>query len=300
MAISTETSQGKSRISGIIFGASSYLIWGISPIYWKTLKAIPALEIIAHRIVWSCLFLIPLILLMGNGKEFVRAFKTRKTFLILMGTSVIVGVNWLIYVWAINTNHLLQASLGYYINPLVNVLLGVLFLKERLRKAQVAAVLIAAAGVLYLTVQYGDFPWIALSLAFTFGIYGLIRKVAPVGALPGLTVEALMLTLPGIVYLVRLESAGTGAFTHAGLAVDLLLIGASVVTTVPLLFFALGARRLNLSTMGFLQYIAPTMMFLLGVFVYREPFSTAQLVTFGMIWTALFIYSADSVTALKT
>jgi len=282
-----------------MFGASSYMIWGVSPIYWKTLKAIPALEIIAHRIVWSCLFLIPLILLMGSGREFIRALKTRTTFLLLLGTSVIVGVNWLIYVWAINSNHLLQASLGYYINPLVNVLLGVLFLKERLRKAQVVAVLLATAGVLYLTFQYGEFPWIALSLAISFGTYGLIRKVAPVGALPGLTVEALLLTLPGIVYLFTLDASGAGSFTHTGLATDLLLMGASAVTAVPLLFFAMGARRLNLSTMGFLQYIAPTMMFLLGVFVYHEPFAMAQLVTFGMIWTALFIYSADSVMALR-
>jgi chloramphenicol-sensitive protein RarD len=280
---------------GAVYATSAFLIWGISPIYWKALRAVPALEIIMHRIVWSFFFLVPLIIIMRRWQEFVDVFKNHRTLLILLVTALIVGSNWLLYIWAINNNHLLQASLGYYINPLVNVVLGMVFLKERLRPPQILSVLLAFIGVLYLTISYGEFPWIALLLALSFGLYGLIRKVAPVGALVGLTVETLLLSVPAAIYLVYLDSRGIGSIFRVSLKLSLLLMGCAPLTAIPLLFFTLGARRLYLSTLGLLQYVAPSCMFVLAVFLFHEPFSSGQVVTFIFIWTALVIYSNDSV-----
>ena len=284
---------------GVIYAASAFLIWGISPIYWKALRTIPAFEIILHRIVWSFFFLVPVILVMRRWKDFVDALKSYRTLLILLFTALIISGNWLLYIWAVNNDHLLQASLGYYINPLVNVVLGMVFLKERLRPPQILAVLLAAAGVLYLTIYYGEFPWVALTLAVSFGIYGLIRKTAPVGSLAGLTVETLLLSIPALVYLFYLDSQGVGTIFRVSLKLDLLLMGCALATAIPLLFFTLGARRLYLSTVGLLQYIAPTCMFLMAVLLFREPFVKAQVVTFIFIWTALAIYSTDSIRYYK-
>jgi len=281
-------------ILGVVYAASAFLIWGISPIYWKALQAIPAFEIILHRVVWSFIFLLPMIIMMRRWQEFIDALKNTRALLILLVTALIVGGNWLLYIWAINSGHLLQASLGYYINPLVNVVLGVVFLKERLRRPQILAVVLAAIGVIYLTVYYGQFPWIALTLGVTFGLYGLIRKVAPVGSLVGLAVETLLLSIPALVYLLYLDSQGLGSIFRVSLKLDLMLMGCAPLTAVPLLCFTLGARRLYLSTLGVLQYIAPSCMFILAVFLFREPFSSAQVVTFILIWTALAIYSTDS------
>jgi chloramphenicol-sensitive protein RarD len=280
---------------GVVYAALAFLIWGISPIYWKALQAVPALEIVLHRMVWSFFFLVPIIIIMRRWQEFVDVFKNHRILLILLITSLIVGGNWLLYIWAVNNNYLLQASLGYYINPLINVVLGTVFLKERLRRTQILSVLLAFAGVLYLTVSYGEFPWIALLLALSFGFYGLIRKVAPVGALVGLTVETLLLSIPALIYLVYLDSRGIGSIFRVSLKLSLMLMGCALVTAVPLLLFTLGARRLYLSTLGLLQYIAPSCMFILAVFLFREPFSSDQVVTFIFIWTALAIYSSDSV-----
>jgi chloramphenicol-sensitive protein RarD len=280
---------------GVVYAASAFLIWGISPIYWKALRAVPALEIILHRMVWSFFFLVPLIIIMRRWQEFIDVFKKYRTLLILLVTALIIGGNWLLYIWAINNDYLLQASLGYYINPLVNVVLGMVFLKERLRRPQILSVLLAFAAVLYLTISYGEFPWIALMLALSFGLYGLIRKVAPVGALVGLAVETLLLSVPALIYLYYLDSRGAGTIFRVSLKLSLLLMGCALVTAIPLLFFTLGARRLYLSTLGLLQYIAPSCMFILAVFLFREPFSSVQVVTFILIWTALAIYSSDSV-----
>ena len=292
---SSEKKSKSNTAWGVVFSASAFLIWGISPIYWKALGAVPALEIILHRIVWSFFFLVPLVLIMRRWQEFKEALKNYRTLLILLFTALIVGGNWLLYIWAVNTDRLIQASLGYYINPLVNVVLGMVFLKERLRPPQIMAVILATAGVLYLTVYYGEFPWIALILAVSFGFYGLIRKIVPVGSLVGLTVETLLLSIPALAYLFYLDSHGAGTFWRVSLTMDLLLMGCAIATATPLLFFTLGARRLNLSTVGLLQYIAPSCMFVLAVFLFREPFSKAQVVTFIFIWAALAIYSTDSV-----
>jgi chloramphenicol-sensitive protein RarD len=294
-SVEIESGRGNEQVWGVFYSMMAFIIWGISPIYWKLMKHIPSLEIITHRLVWSFVFLLPLIVLSGRWHEFTAAIKNIRTFCILLVTAILVTGNWFIYIWAVNNEYLLQASLGYYINPLVNVLLGMVFLKERLRPLQIAAVLIACAGVLYLTIQYGQFPWIALSLAFSFGFYGLIRKTAPVGSLVGLTVETMLLFIPGVIYLAYLDRIGAGSLFRVNFTLDGLLMFTSVVTAVPLLFFALGAKRINLSTVGLLQYIGPSGMFLLAVFAYHEPVSSAQVITFICIWTALALYSFDSI-----
>ena len=282
-------------VLGLIYAASAFLIWGLSPLYWKALGAVPALEIIAHRVVWSFLFLMGLILLQRRWSEFAEILKSGRMLLTLMLTAILVSANWLLYIWAVNNNHMLQASLGYYINPLVNVVLGMLFLRERLRRPQILAVMLAAGGVLYLTTAYGEFPWISLTLALSFGLYGLIRKVAPVGALVGLAVETMLLSPPALIYLIHLNSQEADTILRVSLKLDLLLIGCAPLTAAPLLFFTLGAKRLYLSTLGLMQYIGPSGMFLLAIFHYNEPFSTTQIWTFAMIWAALGIYSTDSV-----
>ena len=289
-----DASQSES-VLGVIYAGAAFVIWGLAAVYWKELGSVPPLEIIAHRVAWSFFFLFSLIILQRQWNQFVVILQNPRMLLILLSTSILVGANWLLYVWAVNNNHLLQASLGYYINPLVNVVLGMVFLKERLRRPQILAVLLATIGVLYLTIQYGQFPWIAICLAMSFGLYGLIRKVAPVSPLVGLTVETLLLALPAIGYLLYLDFQGTGTIFRVSLKFDLLLIGCAPLTAVPLLFFTAGAKRLYLSTVGLMQYIGPSGMFLLAVFYYHEPFSTAQIWTFVMIWTALVIYSTDSV-----
>ncbi len=218
-----------------------------------------------------------------------------RILLTLIVTAVILSFNWLLYVWAVNNNYMLQGSLGYYINPLVNVVFGILFLRERLRPAQIVAVLLAGGAVMYLTVSYGQFPWIALALASSFGLYGLIRKVAPASPLVGLAIETMLMTAPAAAYLFYLSASGNATFLNGSSGIDFLLLGTSVLTVVPLTLFNAGAKRINLTTVGVLQYIAPTGMFLLAVFYYHEPFSAAQVWTFIMIWTASVIYSTDSI-----
>ena len=259
------------------------------------MAAVPAFEILMHRMIWSFVFLAPLVVAQGQGRDLIAVFRRPRTLLILVATTIIVGGNWFLYIWAINSGHILQTSLGYFIAPLVNVLLGVVFLRERLRPLQVLAALLAGGAVAFLTARFGAFPWVSLTLAFSFGLYGLIRKVAPVGPLVGLTVETLLLSVPAGLYLLHLERAGSGAFLHAGGAITLLLMGAALVTGFPLLLFTTGTKLLHLTTIGFLQYIAPSCTFLLAVFVYREPLVKAQLAAFILIWSALAIYSWDSV-----
>ena len=294
MAANTPKTRSES-VFGLVYATSAFVIWGLSPVYWKALGAVPALEIIMHRVVWSFFFLVILIVLQRRTREFVEVLRNGRMLLTLFATSIFISGNWFLYIWAVNSNYLLQASLGYYINPLVNVVLGMVFLRERLRKPQILAVLLATSGVLYLTISYEEFPWIALTLALSFGFYGLIRKIAPVGSLVGLTIETMLLSFPAIIYLFYLHSQGTGSIFHVSLKLDLLLIGCAPLTAVPLLFFTLGAKRLYLSTVGLMQYIGPSGMFLLAVFYYHEPFSATRVWTFIMIWAALGIYSTDSV-----
>ena len=294
------TEAGPSRtLAGLACAVPAYLIWGTSPIYFKLIKTVPAFEILMHRVVWSFVFLVPVVLLAGRWNEFKDAIRHRRILLPLCASTCLVGFNWFLFIWAVNTDRVLQTSLGYYINPLVNVLLGVLFLRERLRGLQAIAVVLAGIGVANLVIFYGRIPWISLALAISFGFYGLIRKTAPVGAVVGLTVETMILTPAALAWIVLLEREGRGAFLHGGPTHTLLLVAAALVTALPLVLFTQGARTLRLATMGILQFIAPTCTFLLAVFLWGEPLSRLQLLTFVFIWTALALYSVDSVALYR-
>ena len=281
---------------GILYGIGAYAAWGFFPIYWKLLHHVPAIQLIGHRIVWSFILLIVVILFTKQWVEF-RATINAKVLRIYTIASVLIGVNWLLYVWAVNASFIVETSLGYFINPLISVLLGVIFLKERLRIAQWIPVVLAALGVSYLTYIYGRLPYIALTLAFSFGLYGFVKKLSPLGSLYGLTVETGILFVPALGYLVFAEFTNNAAFLHTGFTSDLLMFGAGLVTTVPLLMFASAARSIPLWVVGLLQYIAPTLQFLIGVFIYKEPFSHNQLIGFGIVWTALVIFLIENYLA---
>jgi chloramphenicol-sensitive protein RarD len=251
------------------------------------------LELIAHRIIWSFLIMLVVMTVTRRWKKFrieTASNKLRWTFLLI---AVLIGVNWLVYVWAVNTGFIVESSLGYFINPLVSVTLGVIFLKERLRTWQWVPVGMAALGVIYLTVQYGSLPWISLTLAFSFGFYGLLKKVTPLGPVHGMTLETGILFLPAVAWLVITQVRGDGAFLHTGLVADLLMAGAGVVTVVPLLMFAGAARSIPLSLVGILQYLAPTLQFLIGVLLFGEELSSTKLVGFIIIWLALILFAAE-------
>ena len=282
---------------GILYGIAAYALWGFFPIYWKFLHQVPALQVIGHRISWSFVLLIAVILLSGQWQAFRSAALTSKTLAIYSIAAVLLTINWLVYVWAVNAGFIVETSLGYFINPLISVLLGVIFLRERLRPAQWVPVVLAAAGVLYLTLVYGRLPWIALSLAFSFGFYGFVKKLAPLGSLYGLTLETGIAFPLALIYLAFVQFAGTGAFRHDGAWIDILLIGAGAVTTIPLLMFASAARQIPLTVVGLLQYIAPTLQFLIGVFIYKEPFDQSHLIGFGIVWVALVIFWVENYLA---
>ena len=299
MESSTGSPESSRTLIGLACAVPAYLIWGLNPIYFKALKSVPAFEILMHRILWSFVLLMPVILVQGRFQEFTEALRRKDSLIPLSASTLLVGFNWFLYIWAVNSDQVLQTSLGYYINPLVSVLLGMVFLGERLRRPQWVAVVLAAVGVANLVVFFGRVPWISLGLAFSFGFYGLIRKTAPVGSLVGLAVETMLLAAPALACLLYLDSLGRGTFLRIGVRTDLLLMAAAVVTALPLVLFTRGARRLRLATMGFLQYIAPTCTFLLAVFLWQEPLSLFQLITFVLIWVALAIYSADSVRSYR-
>jgi len=280
---------------GALAGMGAYVLWGLFPIYWRLLERVPALEILAHRMIWSLVFVAVILTVQKDWRWLGLVLRNRKTVVTYTIAAILLSVNWGTYIWAVNAGYVVEASLGYFINPLVNVLLGVALLGEKLRAGQVVAVVLAGLGVVYLTVSYGSLPWISLVLAFTFGLYGLIKKTAALESMHGFSLETLVLFLPALVYLLYREAAGVGAFVHLGLVPTLLLILAGPVTSVPLLLFGYAARRVPLSMLGFLQYIAPTLQFILGVFVYIEPFPPARLVGFCIIWVALLVYSLEGV-----
>ena len=284
--------------SGIWYALGAYALWGLFPIYWKWLHHVPALEVIGHRIGWSFILLIIVILVTKQWTKF-RSTLTRRVLGIYLIAGILLSFNWLIYVWGVNSEHVVETSLGYFINPLFSVLLGMIFLKERLRPLQWIPIGLATIGVIYLTWTYGSLPWIALSLAFTFGFYGLVKKTSPLGSLYGLTLETGLVFVPALGYLIYVESIGQGAFGHTGIVSDLLMIGAGVVTTIPLLMFASAAKRISLTMVGIMQYIAPTLQFLIGVLIYKEPFSTTSLIGFSMVWAALLIFWVEGVMARR-
>ena len=284
---------------GPLYAILAFSLWGVFPVYFKVVSEVPPIEVLAHRILWSVVLVGVLLVVTRRFKDVAVVFSSKKLFGLLVLSSLTISVNWLIFIWAVSNDMLLQTSLGYFINPLVSVALGLIFLKERLRRWQTVAVVIALLGVVNLVFQNGSPPWIALGVAVSFGFYGLIRKVALVKAFAGLFIETLIVLPPVLAYLVYIGLDGTGTFGRINLQMDGLLVLAGVLTATPLVLFALAAKRLRLASLGFFQYIAPTGHFILAVLVYGETFTTADAITFGMIWFALGIYTFDSIKAMR-
>jgi chloramphenicol-sensitive protein RarD len=290
----TETSQNRADRTGVTAALAAYIFWGLAPIYFKQIQSVAAMEVIAHRILWSIPLLAGFLLLRDGSGFWQRMRLPRRTVFILLASGILVSVNWLVFVWAVVNGQILATSLGYFIGPLVSFLLGFLFLKERLTTIQILGVVIAASGTVYLGWFLGTPPWISLILAFSFGFYGLIRKMLDAGPMVGLLWETLWLAIPALMYMVWANQQGALDFGNSGLQIDVLLILAGPVTVLPLVWFNLAARTLRLSTLGFFQYIAPSLTFLLSVFVYGEVFTKGHAVAFGCIWIALAMVSAES------
>ena len=285
-----ETDDAKAR-RGFFLALAAYLFWGLLPFYIKAVGHLPVMEVVAHRIIWSVPIAAAVLIWLGRTSDFMVALRTPRILAMGALTAAIISVNWSIYLWAVIADRTIETSLGYYINPLVNVVVGALLLGERLNRWQVVAVALAAAAVTILTIEVGTLPWISLSLAFSFAAYGFFRKTLPIGPSQGFLLEVLILSIPSIAYVLWLAARGEGHFLAGNLVDTWLLIGCGAVTAIPLLLFSFGARLLKFSTIGILQYIAPTLVFLIAVFVFREPFGLAQAIAFGLIWVALAIYT---------
>ena len=288
---------------GLWIAVASFVLWGLMPLYWHLLKAVPSLQIVVHRIVWSAVFVIGW--LTWQQRDWLRTALARPRVAWMLALSgALISINWGLYIWAVNAGHVVEASLGYFINPLVNVVFGVLFLRERLNRTQWMSVGIATAGVLWLTLQYGHPPWISLCLALSFALYGLIRKLAAIESIPGLGVESVYLFLPALAVLLWGEMHGMGGFLASGsngwgAGRDVLLIVGGALTALPLIGFAYAVRRIPLTVVGLLQYIAPTLQFLVGVLVFHEAFDRNRAIGFGMIWFALVIFALDGLLRMR-
>jgi chloramphenicol-sensitive protein RarD len=281
--------------SGLIAGIAAFGTWGLIPVYWKLFTNISASEILAHRFVWTTCFLVGLLGWQQRWPEVREAVRSRRALFYCLASGVAISVNWFCFIWAVNVGRVLETSLGYFMTPLMSVLLGATFLRERLTRWQFISVLLALVGVLNLTLGYGRFPWLALTLCLSFGLYGLLRKKSGVRPIPGLFLETTLLTPVAAGFLLFLQRNGTGALNSAGWAMILLLISTGIVTGLPLVWFGHAARHLRLTTLGFLQYLSPSCSFFLGVFLFHEPFTRAHLVTFTFIWVALAIFTTEAI-----
>jgi chloramphenicol-sensitive protein RarD len=293
------SSAAPSAKSGALAATLGYFLWGLVPLYWKQLEQINAVELIAHRIVWSVLFLLALSAALGGIRDVIGAFGTRRSFQRNFLSSTLLTANWLIYVWGVNTGHVIECSLGYFLVPLVNVAVGRFVLHEHLRRAQWLAIACAAAGVVVMIVQVGRLPWIALSLAVTWGAYGLMRKQSPLGSLSGLTVETILYTPVAVAFLVWLNQTAAGALGRVDTRTHVLILSAGLITAAPLLLFAFGARRIRMATLGLLQYIAPSVQLAIGIWVYHEPFPLSRALGFIFIWAGLALYTVDNLLAQR-
>lgn len=276
---------------GVWYAIAAFTTWGVLPLYWKALDKIPAGEILAHRILWSFVLVACLMGAYGRLNELKKIFADKKSVVSVAAGSVLISSNWFFYIWAVNNNHVVETSLGYYINPLISILLGVLVLKERLDSRQIISLALAAIGVAITTVHYGKIPWVALLLALSFGLYGLVKKKAGLDSLASLALETMFVAPVSVIYLLTRYSAGSGSPGTTTVTVMLMLVFSGVVTSLPLYWFAQGTRSVPLSTIGFIQYLAPTISLTLGIFVFKEPFSMIDTISFGFIWTALLFYS---------
>lgn len=289
------SSQSNEQVLGGFAAAGAYTLWGIMPVYWKLIHGATAEEVLSHRIIWSFVFMIIVLMVTRHLQRLIQDIKelmaTPKRLYIIIGAAFTITINWYIFIWSVSHGHVVQASLGYYINPLISVLLGIVFLKERLSMWQIISFVLALIGVLIMTIQAGVFPWISILLALSFGLYGLLKKVVKLRAMTGLTIETAIVTPIALMYLWLFDPTAGRSFSLANPSLTFLLIGAGIVTAVPLLLFATGANRISLAMVGFFQYIAPTLMLLLGTLVYHEPFDQSHLISFILIWVSLIIFS---------
>ena len=290
-----EPRQPPNDSSGLVAGIAAFVTWGLVPVYWKLLRFVPAVQILAHRFVWTCFFIILLLSWQRRWPEVLANLRSRRTALFCAGSGVAIAINWFVFIWAVNAGHVLETSLGYFMTPLVNVLFGAMLLRERLSRPQIASVLLATSAVCFLTFGFGRLPWLALTICLSFGFYGLLRKVSGAAPIPGLFLETTVIVPFAAGCLLYLERKHTLHFGLSTPGLSLLLISTGIVTGVPLLWFAHAARHLRLTTLGFLQYLAPSCTFFLGVFVFHEPFRRAQMLTFALIWIALAIFTFDAV-----
>ncbi|KDO28609.1 RarD protein [Saprolegnia parasitica CBS 223.65] len=279
--------------TGILYCVTAYVVWGVLPIYWKQLEAVPADQLALHRIVWSFVFLLIVLAIKGEFTALRQEARGWRVFAVYTISSVVILANWMTYIWAVNAGYIVQTSLGYFITPLINVIIGVVVFKEKLRLWQWLAIGAAFAGVLVVAIAYGKFPWVALTLAISFSIYGVVKKQAPLNALHGMTVETGILFVPAVIYLSVVQAKGDGAFLHVSTTDNILIVGAGIVTVVPLLMYASAAQKIPFSLLGMLQYIAPSLMFIMGVAVYNEAFSLVKLIGFILVWVALAVYSVE-------
>jgi len=289
-----EENKGK----GYVYALQAFFAWGLLPLYWKQLSHLPAIDILAHRIIWSVVFS-AIFLYFQKNFNLMPILRSPYRMKRLVIASLLVGSNWGLFIYAVNLGHIVEASLGYYINPLVNVALGIIVLKERLKTLQLIALVLAASAVVYLTVDYGQFPWIAIYLAFSFGFYGLMKKTSQVEAMPALVVETLVLSPLALIYVAWGLINGSSPLYNANIETLSLLVLTGVITTMPLYWFALGARLISLSAIGFMQYIGPSLMLMIGLFVYHEPFANQQFIAFSMIWGALILYSISIILMVR-
>ena len=280
---------------GVILAGGAYVLWGLLPVYWKQLHTVPALQTLSHRIVWALVFTCILLTIRQDWGWLRPALRSRKTVLIFLASTIFLSINWLTYILAVNTNHVIEASLGNFIMPLLTVALGVLTFRERLRGMQWLAIAIAAAGIGYLAVVYGQFPWLGLMLAASFALYGALRKQAPLPSLQGLTLETMFAAPVALIYLVTVQSTGAGAFIRDDAVIAALLIGAGVITGITLIMFVAGVRLIPLITIGILQFIQPSIQFGLGTLIYHEPFNLQRLIGFALVWIALIIFTVENI-----
>lgn len=283
---------------GLIFAILCYMAWGVFPLYWKLLLVVPSEQILAHRVIWSLVFLAITIFLMRKT-AFLTYLQKPKIVGMLVVTSFLIGLNWGVYIYAVNHGHIVESSLGYYINPIISVLLGMMFLKERLSRLQTIAVIFALSGVIWLTIHLGRLPWISLVLAFTFSFYGFLRKKLNLESMPGLLIETMILAPFALWYLWHVDLNHTGVFLHYSNMVDFLLILGGIITAVPLFMFGMAATRIPLSTLGFVQYLSPTIQLLIGLFVYRETFTAAYMFSFFLVWIGLTIYTFSLIRSVS-
>jgi len=293
---SAATSKSK---TAVLAGLAAFVTWGLIPGYWKLLRAVPATEILAHRYVWTTVFLTGLLSWQRRWIEVRSNAQSIRKMAFCFASGCAISVNWFLFIWAVNIGRIIETSLGYFMAPLVSVLFGAVFLGERLTRLQLASVLLATLGVLNLTFGYGQFPWIAVMLCISFGIYGLLRKQSGTAAIPGLFFETVLLTPIALAYLLLLRSQGRLVFGTSDIWVTVLLVSTGIVTAIPLVWFGHAARNLRLTTLGFLQYLSPTCSFFLGVFIYHEPFGRQQLITFSLIWLALIMFTVEAIVRLR-